>query len=49
MDLSAGGVQIGDDARDRALDQGDVNGFSLANRAVLMLETARTGRDAGSL
>jgi hypothetical protein len=49
MELSASGVQIEDDARDRALDQGDVNGFSLANRAVLMLETARTGRDAGSL
>src|SRR5665213_2360029 len=28
---------------------GAVNGFTLANRAVLMLETARTGRDAGSL
>jgi len=49
MDLSAGGIQIRDDALGPTPDLGIVNGFTLANRAVLMLETARTGRDAGSL
>jgi hypothetical protein len=49
MDLSAGGIQIRGSALARRPDRGTVNGFTLANRAVLMLETARTGRDAGSL
>jgi hypothetical protein len=56
MEPSAGGVQIrGEVLGRRRPDRGAVNGFALANRftlafgAVLMLETARTRRDAGSL